>query len=89
MRSNPSPRTLRERERELLAFITLHTACEGRAPSLSEIQHHLKLKSKHTATRLVDRMTRSGAIARNDTRAFGSRSGELQVVHAQSFPNFN
>lgn len=82
MRSHPSPRTLRARERELLAFITLHTVAEGRAPSLTEIQHRLKLKSKSTATRLVATLTRSGAIARNDTRAFGSRSGELVLVGA-------
>lgn len=82
MRSHPSPRTLRKRERELLAFITLHTACEGRPPSLTEIQRRFKMKSKSSAGKLVTRMTRSGSITRNDTRAFGSRSGELVLVGA-------
>lgn len=82
MRPNPSPRTRRKRESDLLAFIPLHTALEGRAPSLSEIQHHLKLKSRHTATRLVTTLTRSGAITRTDSRARSSRSGELVLVGA-------
>lgn len=82
MRSNPSPRTLRKRERELPCFITLHTALEGRAPSLSEIQRHFGMKTKGSAEKLVRRLRRSGSIARNDTRAFGSRSGELVLTES-------
>lgn len=75
MKDRASFDEMQQRQTQCLAYITMFRAIEGRSPSLSEIQRHLGMKTKSSASQLVTRMWRRKLVTRTP-------DGALQITAA-------